>query len=319
MAVRLSREAGRFCVLLERSSWLDPALVAPELARVLKLTRSDTVRACRLQRGILFEGATAEQADAAVRALGDFDVAALSVPDGEMPLLPKPVHVSLSQILREGFATPSINGAGLPKLWKWEDLAMLAGGILMDPAAQAAGLFDRIDEGGFSDASDRQSMAAKQLEKARSRVFPLADEIARGGKEVGEALEAALSGKAPVLETSVDGFGKVGTVLDLIFTKPFERLRVTAKGRITGLEHTASAARNLHMAVKEISPLATQATQPGSTLALAHGADSGDYLFEDTPQFDSYCRWVYFWRLRGSPEPIAKQKVETPPEKADDE
>lgn len=302
MAVRLSREAGRFCVLLEKSSWLDPALVAPELARVLKLTRSDTVRACRLQRGILFEGATAEQANNTVRALGEFDVAALSVPDIEMPLLPKPVHVSLSQVTPEGFATPSINGPGLPKLWKWEDLAMLAGGILMDPAVQAGGLFDRIEEAGFSDADDRQTMAATQLEKARSRVFPLANEIERGGREVGEALEAALSGRGPTVESEVEGFGKVGTLIDLVFTRPFERLRVTGKARVAGLEHTASKARNLHTAIKEISAKATQATQPGSTLALVHGADSGEYLFEDTSQFDSYCRWVYFWRVRRNRE-----------------
>jgi len=299
MAVRLSREAGRFSVLLEKSSWLDPALVAPELARVLKLPRSDTVRACRLQRGILFEGAEEERAADAVRALADFDVGALSVPDNEVPILPKAVHVSLSQVTDEGFATPSISGTGLPKLWAWGDLAMLTGGILMDPAAQAAGLFDRIEEAGFSDAGDRQSMAAKQLERARSRVFPLANEIRRG-KEVGVALEAALAGKAPMVENEVEGFGKVGTVLDLLFTKPFERLRISNKGRVAGLEHTASPARNLHEAVREISAKATQATQPGSTLALAHGADSGEYLFEDLSQFDSYCRWVYFWRLRRS-------------------
>jgi hypothetical protein len=298
MAVRLSREAGRFCVLLSAAAWLDPALVAPELSRALKLPRSDTVRACRLQRGILFEGAEQAAAEAAVKVLGDFGVEALCVPDAELPLLPKAVQVSLSQVTPGGFATPSIAGAGLPKLWKWDDLAMLAGGILMDPAVQTAGLIDKIEEAGFSDATDRQSMAARQLEKARSRVFPLANEIARGGQAVGEALEAALAGKSPGVQSEVEGFGKVGTVLDLVFTRPFERLRITGNSRITGLEHSASRARNLHLAVKEIAACAGAATQPGATLALAHGADSGEYLFEDLTQFDSYCRWVYFWRLR---------------------
>jgi hypothetical protein len=298
MAVRLSREPGRFSVLLKEAVWLDPALVAPELARALKLPRSDTVRACRLQRGVLFEGAMQDAANAAVAALADFGIQALSVPDGDVPLLPKPVHVSLAQITPEGFATPSITGAGMPKLWKWSDLALVTGGILMDPQAQAAGLFDKIEETGVADAQDRQAVAAKQLEKARSRVFPLAAEIARQGTEVGEALEAALSGKAPGLESEIDGFGKIGSVLDLVFTKPFERIRITGKARLTGVDYSANRARNLHLAVKEISARASSATQPGATLALAHGADSGEYLFEDLAQFDAYCRWVYYWRLQ---------------------
>jgi hypothetical protein len=298
MAVRLSREPGRFSVLLKEAAWLDPALVAPELARVLKLPRSDTVRACRLQRGVLFEGAAQEAAAAAVAALADFGVNALSVPDADVPILPKPVHVSLAQLTAEGFSTPSITGAGMPKLWKWSDLALVTGGILMDPQAQAAGLFDKIEESGVADAQDRQAVAAKQLERARSRVFPLAAEIAREGREVGEALEAALSGKAPGIETEVEGFGKIGSVLDLVFTKPFERIRVTGKARITGMDHSANRARNLHLAVKEIAARAAGATQPGATLALAHGADSGEYLFEDLAQFDMYCRWVYDWRLQ---------------------
>jgi hypothetical protein len=298
MAIRLSREPGRFTVLLTEAAWLDPALVAPELSRALKLPRSDTVRACRLQRGILMEGASADGAEAAVKALADFGISALAVPDAEMPILPRPVHVSLAQVTPDGFATPSVTGAGLPKLWPWPGLALLAGGILMDPGAQAAALFDKVEKDSISEATDRQSVAARQLEKARNRVFPLSAELARPGREVGEALEAALSGKSPGIETEVEGFGKVGSVLDLLFTRPFERLRITGSGRITGLEHSASRARNLHMAVKEIAPLAAQAAQPGATLALAHGADSGEYLFEDLSQFDNYCRWVYYWKLR---------------------
>ena len=298
MAVRLSREDGRYSVVLTAVAWLDPALVAPELARVLKVLRSDAVRACRLQRGILFEGAEQTGADDAVKVLGDFGVEAIVVPDAELPILPKPVHVSLSHIEPDGFATPSVSGAGMPKLWPWENLVLFAGGIIMDPDALSAGLFDRIEGEGFSDATDRQSMAAKQLEKARSRVFPLAHEIERAGKEIGQALEAALSGKVQVGDGTVEGFGRIETAIDLLFTKPFERLRVTSKGRITGLDHTPSRARNLHAGVKAMIGKAAKATQPGATLALADGADSGEYLFEDLAQFDAYCRWNYFWRLK---------------------
>lgn len=307
MAVRLSREPGGFSVLLSKTDWLDPALIAPELARVLKLPRSDTVRACRLQRGIVFEGAEQHKADDAVKVLGEYGVDALAVADDEVPIMPKPVMVSLSHIEEKGFATPSVSGAGLPKLWEWGNLVQFAAGILIDPQAQSAGLFDKVEEG-FSEAADRQSVAARQLERARSRVFPLTAEIENAGKEVGEALEAALSGKASAIEHEVEGFGKIGTVIDLVFTKPFERLRVTGAGRVTGLEHTASRARNLHSAVKAIAKHAPGATQPGATIALAHGADSGEYVFEDLAQFDSYCRWAYFWRLKRVNEFEAERK-----------
>jgi hypothetical protein len=297
MAVRLSREAGRFSLLLKGAAWLDPALVAPELARALKLPRSDTVRACRLQRGILIEGAEQARAEDAVKALAEFGVHALAVPDDDVPILPKPVHISLSQVQAEGLATPSVTGAGMPKLWKWEDLALLAGGILIDPQAQSAGLFDKLEESEMADAQDRQAVAARQLERARSRVFPLVAQIARTGGEVGEALEAALKGRSTTLEHEVEGFGKIGTLIDLVFTKPFERLRITGKARVQGIEHSTNRARTLHLTLKEIAPHASNATQPGATLALVHGADSGDYVFEDAPQFDMYCRWVYYWRL----------------------
>ena len=307
MAVRLSREPGGYSVLLAKTEWLDPALIAPELAGVLKLPRSDTVRACRLQRGIVFEGAEQARAAEAVKVLGDFGVEALAVPDDDVPILPRPVLVSLSHIEEKGFATPSVSGAGLPKLWEWGNLVQFAAGILIDPQAQSAGLFDKVEDG-FSEAEDRQNVAARQLERARSRVFPLTSEIENAGKEVGAALEAALSGKAPTVEHEVEGFGKVGTVIDLVFTKPFERLRVTGSGRVTGLEHTGSRARNLHAAVKQISTHAPGATQPGATIALAHGADSGEYVFEDLAQFDYYCRWAYFWRLRRASEFEAERK-----------
>lgn len=298
MAVKLSREAGGFSVLLKETAWLDPALMAPELASALKLPRSDTVRACRLQRGILFEGASGGQARACVDALEGFEVEAISVPDDEVPLLPKPVNVSLARIEDAGLATPSIKGAGMPSLWAWENLALVAGAILMDPDVQTPGLLDKIDDSGFAAPSDRQNMAARQLDKARKRVFPLRAEIDGGRQNMGDALEAALARKGGVGDREVEGFGKVDTAIDFVFVKPFDRLRITGAGRIAGLERTPSRARNLHVALKDITARAHAATQPGATLALAHGADSGEYVFEDLAQFDHYCRWAYFWRLQ---------------------
>lgn len=297
-------------MLLYETGWLDPALIAPELARVMKLPRSDMVRACRLQRGIVFEGAERHKADEAVQVLASFGVQALSVPDDEVPIMPRPVLVSLSHIEKAGFATPSISGAGLPKLWEWTHLAQFAAGILIDPNALTPGLFETVDDG-FSEVEDRQTVAARQLERARSRVFPLADEISNAGKEVGAALEAALSGKPANVETEVEGFGKVGTVIDLMFTRPFERLRVTGSGRVTGIEHTGSRARNLYQAVTQIAAYAPDATQPGATIALAHGADSGEYVFEDLGQFDSYSRWAYFWRLKRASEFENERKADS--------
>src|SRR5690606_3703163 len=135
MAVKLSREPGHFSLLLQRAGWLDPALIAPELARVLKLPRSDAVRACRLQRGILFEGATHETAELAVNMLSSFGIQAVAVRDDKVPILPRPVNVSLAQVEEAGFATPSVSGTGLPKLWPWPDLVLVSAGILIDPAA----------------------------------------------------------------------------------------------------------------------------------------------------------------------------------------
>ncbi len=264
----------------------------------MKLPRSDTVRACRLQRGILFEGATAEQAEAAVDVLRGFNVEAVAVPDDDLPIMPKPLHVSLARIDDDGLATPSIRSPGLPDVWQWRDLALLSGGIIVDPQALTAGLFDKVEEAGFSDADDRRSMAARALEKARGRVFPLRAEIAAGRDGMADALEAALVRRGGLSEYEVDGFGRVETVIDLVFHRPFERLRLTGASRIGNRERTGNKARELHAAVHEIAGLTPFATHPGATLALADGADSGEYVFEDLGQFDNYCRWVYYWRLR---------------------
>jgi hypothetical protein len=110
-------------------------------------------------------------------------------------------------------------------------------------------------------------------------------------------LQAAISGKGGEGE-AVEGFGSVSTVIDVLFTRPLERLRFTGTSRITSIRRSSSHARDLHVAIAELARGATQATLPGATLALAHGADSGDYVFEDIQQFEAHCRWAYLWRLR---------------------
>ena len=91
MAVRLSRLQGRYSLLLKREAWLDPHLLAPELSEALSLSRPDAIRACRLQRGIVIQGAEQAAAEAACAVLTGAGVAALVLPDAEVPLLPKPV------------------------------------------------------------------------------------------------------------------------------------------------------------------------------------------------------------------------------------
>lgn len=298
MAVKLSREAGGFSIVLARTQWLDPALIAPGMSATLRLPRSDTVRACRLQRGILFEGATQASADSVVAQLKAHEVEALTVPDSALPLMPKPLSVFLAGISASGLETPSVQGAGLPRVWPWDDLALVAAGITLDPAQQTAGVVDKMDRAALADATDRQAVAQHTLERARTRVFPLADELRRGEPEVGEALQAAMTGGKAPAQVALGGFGMIGTVIDFVFTRPFERLRVTDKTRVPGIPRSAYAARNLHCAVKEVEAQADSATMAGATLALATGADSGEYLFEDLAQFDDYCRWAYYWRLR---------------------
>jgi hypothetical protein len=296
MAVRISREPGRFSVVLAKVGWLDPLQFAPGIASALGVPRPDATRICRLQRGILFEGALHEQANAVADMLNTQGVAATVAPDAELPLIPKPVQVSIASLDEQGFATPSMSGAGMPRLWPWEDLALVCGGILIGPEAQAAALVDKVDQQVLEEADDRRSFAARALEKAKTRVFPLRQEIERPEKEVADALQSALAGKGS--EPEVQGFGRVSTVLDLVFTRPYERLRLAGSSRVTSLRRSSSSARDLHAAVVEIVRRATSATVPGATLALVHGADSGDYVFEDLNQFDSHCRWAYYWRLQ---------------------
>ncbi len=296
MTVRLSREPGRYSVVLHKPVWLDPALFAGSMAGALAVPRSDTARMCRLQRGILFEGALQRQAEAVASMLTAEGVEVTAVADDDLPLMPKPVHVSLVSVEDDGLATPTVVGAGMPKLWRWENLALVCGGILIGPDAQAGALVDKVEQDALEEAEDRRSLAGRALEKARDRVFPLREEIDRPEMEVGDAVQAALAGRTGGRD--VGGFGRIDTVADLVFTKPYERLRITGASRATNLVRSTSRARDLHVMASEFTKRAPGATVPGAMLALAHGTDSGDYVFEDLPQFDAHCRWAYYWRLR---------------------
>ncbi len=302
MSVILSREPGRFSVVLLESLWLDPGRYADDLARGLGVQRTDAVRMCRLQRGVLFQGATQAQADAAAGMLRQAGIPAVALADDAVPIIPKPVQVSVVSLERDGLSTPSLTGAGLPKTWAWDDLALVCGGVLVGQDAQAASLVDKVDEHALAEAEDRRSLAAKALEKARDRVFPLRAEIDRPEPDVAGALAAALTRKSVRTSPEVDGFGRISTVIDLVFTKPYERLRITSASRVLGVDRSASPARDLHMAVALLAKLATGATLPGAALALAHGAESGEYVFEDMQQFDAHCRWAYLMRLRRAAE-----------------
>jgi hypothetical protein len=297
MAVRLSREPGRYSVVLRKPVWVDPALFGGSIAKALSVPRSDAVRMCRLQRGILFEGALQEQAEAVASMLTAEGIESVAVADDGLPLMPKPVHVSLISVDEDGLATPTVVGAGMPKLWRWENLALACGGILIGPDAQSASLVDKVEQDALEEAEDRRSLAGRALEKARDRVFPLREEIDRPEAEVGDAVQAALAGRSGA-GRDVAGFGRIDTVADLVFTKPYERLRITGASRATNLPRSTTRARDLHVMAAEFTKRAPGATVPGAMLALAHGTDSGEYVFEDLSQFDAHCRWAYYWRLR---------------------
>jgi hypothetical protein len=285
-------------VVLARTEWLDPGLLAPDIAAALRVPRGDAVRVCRYQRGILVEGASQDAAESLVALLRTRQVEALALPDAQLPVLPRAVNVSLATIDGTGFGTPSVQGAGFPNLWDWNHLALVCAGILLDPAQQAAGIVDRMDKAALEEANDRAALAQHALDRARTRVFPLGKEIARGEADIGQALQVALTGGKPQAPQALDGFGHIGTVVDVIFQRPMERLRLTERSRVQGLARGPSLARILHLTVKALSAQADSAGLSGTTIALAAGADSGEYLFEDLGQFDDYCRWAYFWKLK---------------------
>ncbi|CAG1769558.1 hypothetical protein BAC2_00413 [uncultured bacterium] len=300
MAVKLSRKSGQFTLLLAEVKWLDISGLAPKLASALRVTKSDAVRALRLQRGILLEGLSEEQALAAQSALQAEGVQTRVTPDAEVPALSKPLEVSLIRVGDHDFETPSVVGAGLPQLWPWENLALACGGIILDGAVQAEKLSVALEQGLHEEADVRKAHAQRQLEKARERVFPLSAEIRRPEPELADALTAAARAKAGRKEKqAIEGeFGSVQTVLDLVFTKPLERLRVTAKTRVQDLPRSVHPAKQLHIIAAAIAPHAGKRASKSLT-DLAASADSGSYLFEDLMQFDDYCRWCFMQGREG--------------------
>jgi hypothetical protein len=311
MVCKLSNSPDGFSLVLMSPQWLEPEQLAPRLALALRVPRADAVRMCRRQRGILCVGVPHEQAVAAAEVLAKDGIEVRLMPDIEVPLLPNAVEVSVAALVDGGLATPSVCGIGMPEVWRYEDLALITSGILMDPSQQAAKLMDTVGEGALADAEDRRMLASGLLERARQRVFPLQAELARDEPQVAEALTAALRGEGKP-DSEVPGFGTVSTVVDLVFTRPFERLRLTHTSRVQGIARSRNRARMLHDLLRAVVPRASMATIAGTTLAIQQGADSGEYVFEDLQQFDAYSRWAYWRRLTavdpsGSPEREGEQ------------
>lgn len=294
MAVKLSRKSGQFALLLAEVKWLDVSGLAPKLAAALRVTKSDAVRALRQQKGILVEGVSQEQAQAACAALKAEGVEANAVAETEVPALPKALEVSLIRIGEHTFETPSLVGAGLPQIWPWEDLLLACGGIVLDASAQIEKLASTLERGDNEDADVRKAHAQRQLERARERVFPLSAEVGRAEPELFDALSAAARARKGKNEKPADvgEFGNLRTMLDLVFRHPFERLRITARTRVQDLPRSVHPAKQLHLiAAAAITQISKGACQ--SFLDLARAVDSSSYIFEDLAQFDDYCRWCF--------------------------
>jgi hypothetical protein len=296
MLFQLSNRPDGFSLVLKESLWLEPERIAPQLATALKLPRADAVRMCRRQRGILFSGAGREQAEETAACLANEGIQAVVVADAELPLLPGAITVSVASLADEGLRAPSVQGIGMPDVWRYEHLALVTAGVLMDPKQQAATLLERAGEGALSEEADRRSLAAGVLERARGRVFPLRAELERDEPQVAEALTAALRGEGQS-DTEIPGFGVISTAVDLVFTRPFERLRLVDNTRVQGIARSRNRARMLHDLLGAIVPRADGATVAGTALAIQQAVDSGDYVFEDMQQFDAYSRWAYWRRL----------------------
>lgn len=297
MPIVLSREDGLFSLLLNQQQWISPAEFAPLFVSSLSLPRADAMRACRLQRGILFQGLTRDAADALSENMAELNVKTSVVADSDMPQLPRPIDVALANIELEGLRTPSIKGAGLPELWQFSNLRSISAAIIIDPVQQAAGLVDSIDSELMAEAEDRALLAQGQVEKARNRVFPLSEELQRGDVNVAQALRAVLTKDVEPADPE-HGFGRIQIVLDLFFQDPLDRLRITGKTRIQNHIRTASIVNNLHAALKDITENAPSVTLSESSVSLLKGEDSSDYLFEDLRQFEEYQRWTFYWQLQ---------------------
>ena len=91
-------------------------------------------------------------------------------------------------------------------------------------------------------------------------------------------------------------FDNVQVLLDLVFARPMERLRITMKTRVQDLPRSVHPAKQLHTIAAALAARVGQRASP-SLLDLATGIDSGGYLFEDALQFDDYCRWCFMSRV----------------------
>ncbi|MBV6516653.1 MAG: hypothetical protein HPKKFMNG_02340 [Planctomycetes bacterium] len=304
MAVKLSREPGLFSVLLDKPAAPDVGLLAPLLAQRVSITRSDAVRALRQQRGIILEGLSAERAEAARELLSGEGMEPRVVADAVVPAQSKALEIALARLDEHCFETPSLQGAGLPQLWPWEHLVVAVGGLIIDARAQAERLTSGLENGLIHEAEVRKAQAQRMLEKSRLRVFPLSTELGRDEPQLAEALASAqrarlarAKGEKPA-EPALEGeFGRISTRLDLFFTRPFERLRVTEKSHVQELQRSALPAKQLHTLAATLAQKVPAEKLAPSTWMLAAGSDSGEYLFDDGPQFDDYCRWC-LWRAQ---------------------
>ncbi|MHC4840927.1 MAG: hypothetical protein ACYTDT_08240 [Planctomycetota bacterium] len=297
MPIVISREEGLFSVLLEKQQWLEPSEFAPLFSSALSLPRTDGMRACRLQRGILFQGVSQDAADSLSKNMADLGAKVEVVADADVPQLPRPIDVALCTIGAEGLVTPSIRGAGMPDVWLWKNLRMMTAGITLDPAQQAAGFVDSIDHELIAEAEDRVSLAKGQLEKAATRVFPLKEELARSDANVADALRAVLA-KDATPEDPEHGFGHVTIALDMFFTDPLDRLRIHTETRIQNHVRLPSPIKNLHAALADIADYVDQSVLTASSKTLIASEDSRDYLFEDLRQFEEYQRWAFYQQLQ---------------------
>lgn len=297
MPIVLSREEGLFSLLLNAQQWLSPVEFAPLFSSSLSLPRTDGMRACRLQRGILFQGLTRDAADSLSENMAELSAKTIVVADADVPQLPRPINVALCVVEAEGLRTPSIRGAGMPEVWLWKDLKLVTAGMILDPAHQASGFVDTINHELIAEAEDRASLAKGQLAKAENRVFPLTEELGRGDVNVADALRAVLTKDVATGEPE-HGFGHVTTALDLFFTAPLERIRITQKTRIQNHARTASPVKNLHAVLKDISEYSVAAYFTGASQAIIDSKDASDYLFEDLRQFEEYQRWAFYWQLQ---------------------
>lgn len=303
--------------MLNEHHWLDPREWAEDLAREVGCTRMDATRACRQQRGILFAGATVEQASNAIAVLDKKGVSAAVIDDSDVPVLPKPLDVGMAQLDGDMLGTPSLTGIGVPQIWAFDDIRMIVAGIIMDPESEAAGTISRLDQGFLDDASDRKVMAERHLQKVGQRAFPLREELERKTAPVLEAIQSAFNAKTKskkkkANETAEDlgPYGRYRVAIDVFMARPLERLRFSEQTRIKEIGRQENAAQSLVTSLGFLVERAAGAFLPVSAEAVLDRRDSALYLFESETQFDDYCRWCWWSMLRNEDKPTANDDEE---------